>query len=207
MLSVAASSSPRIVDRCPCEPASPRTASDAALIEAIAAGDRESMKVLFVRHNVRVYRFVLRLVGDAALAEDLASDVFLDVWRRAGTFEAKSQVSTWLLSIARHKALSTVRRRFHERPDGQCAAAEIQDSAASPETIVHQGQRARLIQRLLKELSPSHREVLDLVYYHDNTVDEVAEIVGVSRNTVKTRMFYARKHLQSLLAAAGCTQL
>ena len=88
-----------------------QTTSDEALIGRIAAGDKLAMQVLFARHHVRVYRFVLRLVGDASRAEDLINDVFLDVWRTADKFEARSQVSTWLLAIARYKALSALRKR------------------------------------------------------------------------------------------------
>jgi RNA polymerase sigma-70 factor (ECF subfamily) len=85
--------------------------SDEALISAIAAGDRHAMHVLYVRHSVRVYRFVLRLTNDSSLAEDLVSEVFIDVWRRAHGFKGKSQVSTWLLAIARNKTLSAMRAR------------------------------------------------------------------------------------------------
>src|SRR5215203_6405497 len=85
--------------------------SDEILIGRIASGDRLAMQVLFARHHVRVYRFVLRLVRDESRAEDLISEVFLDVWRQAGRFEGRSAVSTWLLAIARFKALSTLRRR------------------------------------------------------------------------------------------------
>ena len=88
--------------------------SDEDLISRIAAADRLAMQVLFARHHVRVYRFVLRIVGNPATAEDLISDVFLDVWRQAGKFEGRSAVTTWLLAIARFKALSALRRR----PDG-----------------------------------------------------------------------------------------
>src|SRR5438046_4463079 len=84
---------------------------DAALIRSIAAGDKHAMQILFARHNVRVFRFLLRFVGDTSAAEDLVSDVFLDVWRQASRFQARSQVSTWLLAIARNKALSALRRR------------------------------------------------------------------------------------------------
>jgi len=79
--------------------------SDEALISLIADGDKRAMQVLYARHNVRVYRFILRLTGNQSLAEDLVSEVFLDVWRQAEGFESKSQVSTWLLAIARYKAL------------------------------------------------------------------------------------------------------
>ena len=85
--------------------------SDEALIGRIATGDKVAMQVLFARHHVRVYRFVLRLVRDQTKAEDLISEVFLDVWRQAGKFEARSAVSTWLLAIARYKALSARRLR------------------------------------------------------------------------------------------------
>src|SRR5438105_15880793 len=100
-----------------------QTTSDEALIGRIAAGDKLAMQVLFARHHVRVYRFVLRLVGEPAAAEDLISDVFLDVWRQANRFEGRSAVSTWLLAIARFKALSALRRRPEEELDEDAAAA------------------------------------------------------------------------------------
>src|SRR5207245_11217696 len=97
--------------------------SDEALIDLIADGDKRAMQVLYARHNVRVYRFILRLTGNQSLAEDLVSEEFLDVWRQAESFESKSQVSTWLLAIARYKALSALRRRTDEHLDDQMAAS------------------------------------------------------------------------------------
>jgi RNA polymerase sigma factor (sigma-70 family) len=91
--------------------------SDEALIAAIAQGDRHAMELLYGRHNVRVYRFILRMTGDAASAEDLVSEVFLEVWRHADGFGARSQVSTWLLAIARNKTLSAFRRHSDEQLD------------------------------------------------------------------------------------------
>jgi RNA polymerase sigma-70 factor (ECF subfamily) len=75
--------------------------SDETLIRAIAAGDRRAMQALYARYSVRIYRFVLRLTNDRSLAEDIASEVFIDVWRGAEGFKVKSQVSTWMLAIAR----------------------------------------------------------------------------------------------------------
>src|SRR2546423_8927022 len=92
-------------------------ASDEVLIRRIAGGDQLAMQTLFVRHRVALYRWLLRLVGDEALAEDLLSDVFLDVWRQAAKFEARSSVSTWLLAIARYKTLSARRRRIDAELD------------------------------------------------------------------------------------------
>src|ERR1043166_3678010 len=88
--------------------------SDEMLLERIAKGDRTAMHVLYSRHNVRVYRFILRMVRDVTVAEDLVSQVFLDVWRTARQFEGASQLSTWLLSSARCKALTALRQRRHE---------------------------------------------------------------------------------------------
>src|SRR4051812_9995124 len=97
--------------------------SDEVLITRIGTGDRLAMQVLFARHHVRVYRFVLRLVGNPTTAEDLISEVFLDVWRQANRFEGRSAVSTWLLAIARFKALSALRRKPEQELDEETAGA------------------------------------------------------------------------------------
>jgi RNA polymerase sigma-70 factor (ECF subfamily) len=180
--------------------------SDEMLISLIADGDKRAMQVLYARHNVKVYRFILRLTGNQSLAEDLVSDVFLDVWRQAEGFESKSQVSTWLLAIARYKALSALRRRTDEHLDDQMAAT-IEDTADNPETVVGTKDRNTIVQKCLTQLSPAHREVIDLVYYHEKSVDEVARIVGVPPATVKTRMFYARNKMADLLKQAGVSTL
>jgi len=176
--------------------------SDEALISRIATGDRLAMQVLYARHHVRVYRFVLRLVGNAAVAEDLISDVFLDVWRQAGKFEARSAASTWLLAIARFKALSAMRRKPEEELDEETAGA-IEDPADDPEVTAQKKDKGEILRRCLTALSAEHREIIDLVYYHEKSVEEVAGIVGIPEATVKTRMFYARKKLSELLKAAG----
>jgi RNA polymerase sigma-70 factor (ECF subfamily) len=175
---------------------------DEVLIGRIAAGDRLAMQVLFARHHVRIYRFALRLVRDESVAEDLISEVFLDVWRQAGRFEGRSQVSTWLLAIARFKALSALRRRPDEELDDETAEA-IEDPSDDPEIALEKKDKSAAIRKCLERLSAEHREIIDLVYYHEKSVEEVAQIVGIPENTVKTRMFYARKRLAELLKAAG----
>jgi RNA polymerase sigma-70 factor, ECF subfamily len=179
-----------------------QSTSDEVLIGRIATGDRLAMQVLFARHHVRVYRFVLRLVRDESVAEDLISEVFLDVWRQAGRFEGRSQVSTWLLAIARFKALSALRRRPDEELDDETAEA-IEDPSDDPEVALDKKDKSAAIRKCLEKLSAEHREIIDLVYYHEKSVEEVARIVGIPENTVKTRMFYARKRLAELLKAAG----
>jgi RNA polymerase sigma-70 factor (ECF subfamily) len=176
-------------------------AADEVLIRRIAGGDQLAMQTLFVRHRVALYRWLLRLVGDEALAEDLLSDVFLDVWRQAAKFEARSSVSTWLLAIARYKALSARRRRIDAELDEEVPVI-IADPADNPELVLQKKNQTELVRHSLARLSPEHGEVIDLVYYHGKSVREVAEIVGVAAATVKTRMFYARKKLAELFEAA-----
>jgi RNA polymerase sigma-70 factor (ECF subfamily) len=181
--------------------ANPAT-SDEVLIGRIANGDRLAMQVLFARHHVRVFRFVLRLVREEAAAEDLISEVFLDVWRQAGKFEGRAAVSTWLLAIARFKALSALRRRPEQELDEEAAEA-IEDTADTPDIALEKKDKSAIIRKCLSGLSAEHREIVDLVYYHEKSVEEVAEIVGIPEATVKTRMFYARKKLAELLKAQG----
>jgi RNA polymerase sigma-70 factor (ECF subfamily) len=180
-------------------PASAATASsDAILVNRIAAGDKLAMQALFARHRTSIYRWLLRFVSSEALAEDLLSEVFLDVWRQADRFEGRSSVSTWLMSIARHKALSARRGRAEDELTEEIEAA-IVDTAHDPEVALQEKNRGELLRQALTHLSSEHREIIDLVYYHEKSITECAEIIGIPAATVKTRMFYARKKLTELI--------
>jgi RNA polymerase sigma-70 factor, ECF subfamily len=172
-----------------------KSSSDEILVEEIAAGSKPAMQTLFARHRTYVYRWLLRFVSSETLAEDLLSEVFLDVWRQAARFQRRSSVSTWLLSIARHKALSARRRRTEGAELDEKIEATVADPADDQEVALQEKTRDELVRRALTRLSREHREVIDLVYYHEKSVDEVAQILGVPPGTVKTRMFYARKKL------------
>jgi len=160
------------------------------------------MQTFYTRHNVRVFRFVLRIISDHSLAEDVISEVFLDVWRQAGRFEGRSAASTWLLAIARHKAYAVLRRRRSEFVKDE-VSEDIEDAADTPEVTHEKGARSALLRRCLGGLTPIHREIIDLVYYHEKSVAEVATICAIPENTVKTRLFYARKRLATLAREAG----
>jgi RNA polymerase sigma-70 factor (ECF subfamily) len=177
------------------------TSSDTILIERIAAGDKLAMHALFARHRTPICRWLLRFVGNETVAEDLLSDVFFDVWQQAGRFEGRSTVSTWLLSIARFKALSARRRRTHAELN-EVIEATVADSVDNAEVVLEKKHQAEMLRGALTKLSPEHREIIDLVYYHEKSVDEAAEILGVPSATVKTRMFYARKKLAVQVQAA-----
>jgi len=178
------------------------TTSDEVLIARIAKGDRLAMEELYGRYRVPVYRFVLRMVRNPTTAEDLDSDVFLDVWRQAGTFEGRSAVSTWIFSIARFKALNALQRRPMEELDDERAGA-IADQADDPEIALAKKDKAAVLRACLLKLSAEHREIVNLVYYQHKSVEDVAGIVGIPEATVKTRMFYARKKLSELLTEQG----
>jgi RNA polymerase sigma-70 factor (ECF subfamily) len=140
------------------------TSSDVILVNRIAAGDKLAMQALFARHRTSIYRWLLRFVSNETLAEDLLSDVFLDVWRQASRFQCRSSVSTWLMSIARHKALWARRRRTDAELDDKIEAT-VADSAGDPEAALQEKDRGELLRRALMRLSPEHRQVIDLVYY------------------------------------------
>ena len=176
--------------------------SDEMLVERIAAGDKLAMQVLFARHRTSVYRWLYRFVGNETVAEDLLSDVFFDVWQQAGRFEGRSAVTTWLLSIARFKALSARRRRTHAELD-ETIETTVADTADNAEVALQKKHQGEMLRDALTKLSPEHREIIDLVYYHEKSVDEAAEILAIPAATVKTRMFYARKKLAVQVQAAA----
>jgi RNA polymerase sigma-70 factor, ECF subfamily len=179
----------------------PQNSSDETLVERIADGDQLAMRTLYARHHTPVYRFVLRIAKDQTVAEDVLSEVFLDVWRQAAQFEGRASVSTWLLAIARFKALSVLRRRSEAELDDDTAVA-IPDPADNPEVTLQKKHTGEVVRRGIAQLSCSHAEVLDLVYYHGKSITETSKITGVPEATVKTRMFYARRKLAQVLQAA-----
>jgi len=176
--------------------------TDLELLKRIAASDAVALQALFARHNVRIFRFIMRLVANEAIAEELTNEVFVDVWKNAGKFEARSEPTTWLFAIARNRAISTLRRRRDEPLDDAMAEA-IPDTEDTPEVVMQKHDKRSIIRNCLTQLSTEHREVVDLVYYHEKSVREVSEITQVPESTVKTRMFYARKALSTLLLDAG----
>src|SRR3954453_14936198 len=130
---------------------SAEASTDETLIERIACRDQLAMRTLFTRHRLRVYRFAVRMVRDEILAEDLLSDVFLDVWRQAGKFEGRSTVSTWLLAITRFKALSALRKRKDAELDEDAAAA-IEDPSDDPEIATQKKDTGKVLRECLAAL-------------------------------------------------------
>jgi RNA polymerase sigma-70 factor (ECF subfamily) len=178
------------------------TETDRALVDRVAKGDRAAVRLLFMRHHARIYRFVARQTGSEMMADDIANEVFLELWKQAPSFEGRSEVSTWLLGIARFKALSSLRKKKEDWIDDD-AAAEIADGADTPEVVTMKEDKAAALRRMINALPEEHRTVIDLAYYHGQSVTEIGEVLDIPVATVKTRMFYARKKLGEALKAAG----
>ena len=178
--------------------------SDEMLLKSVAEGDKAAMHIMFARHRTRVFRFIQKMVRNAAIAEDLASQVFLDVWRTANRFEGRARASTWLLSIARFKAIGSLRTqtRTHENID-QDEVLEIADAADTPEAALDRKETNGILHTCMEKLSPAHREIIDMVYYRDKSVVEVSEMIGIPLATAKSRIFYARKRLAIILVRSG----
>lgn len=176
--------------------------SDKALVRSIADGSKDALKLLYLRHRERVYRFVVRITGVEALGDEVVNDVFFAAWRHAQRFEGKSEVATWLLSIARYKAISACRRST-EVPLDERATALIEDPTESPASSIEKRQRVDILRKCLAMLTPVHRDVIDLIYYQGNKIEQVARATGAPVSTVKTRLHYARIRLAELLTQAG----
>jgi len=174
---------------------------DRALVRAVARGSKSAMRTLFIRHQARVFRFINRIVRDQAQAEDLTSDVFLAVWRRADRFQGRSRVSTWLCGIARHKALTALQATPPICHDEEVLLT-VCDPAPGPDAGLDAQDRTTALRRALAALSREHRQIIDLVYYRGKSIKQIAETLGIGANTVKTRMFYARRRLAALMAAS-----
>lgn len=171
-------------------------------IEQIAGGDREAFEKLYRAYSLRLFRYLFTVVQDRNAAEELTNDVLLAAWKGAAEFRGQSKLSTWLFGIARHKAFNELRRTNSNIVDIE-EAGEVVESREGPEELLQREMLERCMSSALRELSPSHREVLELTFYQELSYQEIAEIMRCSINTVKSRMFYAKKRLREHLEKAG----
>ncbi len=176
--------------------------SDEALLQQIAGGDTAAYTVLYQRYHTRLCRFLRSQLNDPRKTEDLAQEVLLEVWKSAGTYRSLSRVSTWIFGIARFKAL-TARRRRAEAPVADVESLHIQEDnlSESPEQILLQEEQLHFLHEAFQQLSPSHREVLQLAYGASCSGEEIAGLAGCPAPTVRTRMFNAKRRLKQLLLA------
>jgi RNA polymerase sigma-70 factor (ECF subfamily) len=174
---------------------------DRLLLERIARRDRIAFETFFRLHGSSVHRFVRDLVRDDGLAEELTSDVMVEVWRSAGKFGGRSRARTWMFGIAHHKAIDALRKR-------RATVVPLDDligmssDAEGPEAAALRADDRRELGEALASLSPEHRAVLELTFVEGFSQKEIAEIVACPVPTVKTRAFYAKQRLRDALATA-----
>ncbi|MCZ6642156.1 MAG: sigma-70 family RNA polymerase sigma factor [Gammaproteobacteria bacterium] len=176
--------------------------NDIALVTRIAEGDKVAFRILFETYGERVFRYAYRMVNDRSLAEEVTNDVMLEVWKGAHRFEGRSKASTWVLGIARYLALNAIRGKQLVTVDLDVTPEAVDDQ----ESNAIARDRATVKQKLrdaLAKLSTDHREVVELTFFHGYSYQEVAEVMGCPENTVKTRMFHAKKQLRQALKRAG----
>ena len=173
------------------------TDADLRLISRISEGDRQAFDELYRRYRARLGRFIAKLVRQPQLAEEVLDDTLLVVWERAAGFKGESKLSTWIFAIAYRKAMKALRR--YDPPIEDPVAENRQSEAATPEEAFGQHRLHDLLRRAMSELSPDHRAVVELTYFSELGYREIADIMDCPVDTVKTRMFYARRHLKRCL--------
>jgi len=166
---------------------------DRGLLQRIAAGDHGALETLYNRYHRRLARFLTRLTYRYELAEEVINDTLWLVWQQAGDFRGASRVSTWIMGIAYRRTLAAL-RHVSVRP-GVMAIDEPSEPRDPATDVEHR----QLLDRALAMLPLEQRMVLELTYYLGHSCEEIAEITECPVNTVKTRMFHARRKLRELL--------
>lgn len=167
------------------------------LVVAVRARDLRAFEQLYRRYQPRLARFVGTLVHRPPLVEEVVNDTLMVLWQKAGDFSGASRLSTWLFAIAYRKAVRA--RTRDEAPLDGTGVAE-QPDMGTPDAALAQDRTHRALRRAMADLSADHRAVVDLTYFHEIGYREIAEILGCPVDTVKTRMFHARRHLRRAMA-------
>ena len=173
---------------------------DTLLLKRISIGDRDAFTELYKSYQPRLIKFCSRILkNDVALAADIADEAMIEVWKSAGTFSGRSLPSTWIHSIARFRLIGYLRKNKELLQDDNPEWLNIEDEALPVDIEIDNDDRNDEIADSLGKLSDKHREVIELVYYKELSIKDIAAMLKISENTVKTRMFYARAKLKSIL--------
>jgi len=168
--------------------------ADQRLIALVRDRDRHAFEELYRKYQTRLARFVGNLIRHPQIVEEVLDDTLMVVWERAADFKGESKLSTWIFAIAYRKAMKAIRR--YDAPIEDHEAENRASHEASPEDTFGQARLHRLLRDAMNELSPDHRGVVELTYFQDLSYREIAEIMNCPVDTVKTRMFYARRQLK-----------
>lgn len=171
---------------------------EAALLGRVAAEETDAFEALYRLYNPRLQRFVRGVTKQPALVEEILDDTMMVVWRKAYTFNHSSKVSTWIFAIAYRQSLKTLKRLGRLEDE---AYEHTEDSTPGPDEALQQQELHQHLDDALGTLSPEQRAVMELTYYFGYACREIAQIMGCPVDTVKTRMFYARRKLKASLAS------
>lgn len=173
--------------------------AESRLLRRVADGDRQAFADLFDRYHARLFKFVFRLTGSYATADELTNDILLAVWQNAARYRGEARVSTWIFGIAYRQALRRLRaRKLHSVP-----LAENDASVEGPQRNI---ENEDWVRRAVRELPPKQQLTVLMVYYVGMTCEETAQATDTPVNTVKTRMFHARRKLKSYLESADALE-
>lgn len=171
--------------------------NEALLMERIRAKDVDAFEELYRSYRDRLARFLLKRIHRPHLVEEVLNDTLMVVWDQANAFKGDSKLSTWIFAIAYRKSMKALRN--HQDPIEDKAADERASLDPSPEDGFRRERTRALLLQAMAELSPEHRSVLELTYFHEIGYQEIAEIMSCPVGTVKTRMFHARRQLRRRL--------
>lgn len=172
-----------------------------SLLRRIARQDEAAFRTLYEHFGRRVYAFLVHRFQNDSFAEEVVSDTLLHVWKAPESFRGESAFSTWLLGIARFKMLERLRARSTGTEDVDDLDENLLVDETRPEDVMAMRQRNAGVRECLDILPAEQRECMHLAYYEGWTLEEIAELMRIKKETVGTRLFYARKKIQACLAA------
>ncbi|MEO7402158.1 MAG: sigma-70 family RNA polymerase sigma factor [Burkholderiales bacterium] len=172
-----------------------------ALLRRVAAKDQAAFRTLYEQFGRRVYAFLVHRFQHESLAEEIVSDTLLHVWNAPQSFRGESAFATWLIGVARFKMLERLRQRSALSEDHGEIDEDLLVEETGPDDVLAMRQRSEGVRECLGALPPEQRECMHLAYYEGWTLEEIAELMTLKKETVGTRLFYARKKIQACLAA------
>ncbi|MEO8972906.1 MAG: sigma-70 family RNA polymerase sigma factor [Ktedonobacteraceae bacterium] len=178
---------------------------DKQILKRIASGDREALAELYARYQQHIFRYLLQLTPDYGLAEEMLQDTFVAVWKSASTFEGRSTVRTWLISITRRQAHNTLRRHKLLTVD-EADLEELATTEIEPEDFTLNSIARDELTVAFKQLAPVHREIIVLIFIEELSYPEAANVLGIPVGTVKSRLSNAKRTLRTLLEHREGTQ-
>ena len=171
--------------------------AEAALLDRVRARDFKAFEQLYRTHHGRLSRFLSNLLRRPHLVEEVVNDTMMVVWNRIDGFDGRSRFSTWLFGIGYRQGLAALRRLDEPVEDDRTEVAD--EDGQGPERSAGRERSRRALGEAMKTLSPVHRAVVELTYQQEFGYREIAAIMDCPADTVKTRMFHARRHLRQAL--------